>query len=143
MTSPMTPARFAALAEAYGGEIARWPEAERDAAAALLAGEPDFAAPVLAQASGLDGALAQWPSMAASPALRETIIVSAPRPRRALSVWALRLGLGAGLAGACATGMAVGAVFLSGLVEPGGAAVSAAMSAYDDVGEASNVTGDV
>ena len=141
MTSPMIPARFAALAEAYGGEIGRWPEAERDAAAALLAGEADFAPPVLARASGLDEALGLWPSMAASPALREAIIAAAPRQRRAVSIWALRLGLGAGLAGACATGMAVGVLFLNSVVEPGGAALSAAMAAYD--GEAANVTGDV
>ncbi|MGF1660172.1 MAG: hypothetical protein ACFCUS_12160 [Rubrimonas sp.] len=39
-TTPMTPARFEALCAAEGGDLARWPEAERAAARALLAVDP-------------------------------------------------------------------------------------------------------
>ena len=53
----MTHERFEILAHAYGGDIARWPAAERDAAALLMAAEPEFARIVLADAGELDAAL--------------------------------------------------------------------------------------
>ncbi|MFD1191920.1 hypothetical protein ACFQ27_15115, partial [Phenylobacterium conjunctum] len=56
----MTPERFEELAEAYGGETARWPQAEREAAAALMAGRPDFAQAALAWADALDEVLDAW-----------------------------------------------------------------------------------
>jgi hypothetical protein len=137
----MTRARFAALAEAFGGEIARWPAADREAAAALLASDPDFAAATLAEASGLDEVLAQWPAMEVRPALRQAVIAAAPRPRPAFWSWTIRLGLGAGLAGACASGVAAGVLFLGDFNQAGGAALTAAMTGFE--GEASNITDDV
>lgn len=50
----MSVARFEALAQTFGGEIARWPEGEREAARALLAADPDRLSPVLTEASQLD-----------------------------------------------------------------------------------------
>ena len=38
--------RFAVLAEAYGGDVARWPLVEREAAALLMAARPEATAPV-------------------------------------------------------------------------------------------------
>jgi hypothetical protein len=137
----MSRARFAALAEAFGGEIARWPAAEREAAAAFLASDPDFAAAALAEASGLDEMLAEWPAMAVRPTLREAVIAAAPRPRPALWAWTIRLGLGAGLAGACASGVAAGVLFLGDFNQTSGAALTAAMTGFE--GEASNITDDV
>ena len=49
----MTRERFQELAEAYGGDVARWPVASRDAAAVMLAAEPAFAQGVLANAATL------------------------------------------------------------------------------------------
>ena len=56
----MTRDRFQALAETYGGAVVRWPAAERDAALALAAAEPDFARAVLARAESLDAILDAW-----------------------------------------------------------------------------------
>ena len=43
--------RFEDLAEIYGGDIARWPEGEREAARALLSAEAARLGPVLAAAA--------------------------------------------------------------------------------------------
>ena len=49
----MTPERFEHLADAYGGDLRRWPEAEREAARRLLDNRPDLAARLqAASASG-------------------------------------------------------------------------------------------
>lgn len=63
--------RFAALAEAYGGEIDRWPEGERFAALSL-AGRSEEARTLLADAHGLDFLLSRVdPPPEPTPALRE------------------------------------------------------------------------
>ncbi len=132
----MTHERFEILAQAYGGDIARWPAAERDAAAMLMAVEPEFARIVLSDAGELDATLALWAPMAVSPALREAVVASAPAPRRRWgpSAWFLRAGVGAGLAAACAAGLVVG-VMLSDLTQAPASedTVSAAVSNYDDL----------
>lgn len=123
--------RFEDLAQAYGGQIGRWPQAERDAAALFAASEPAAAQALLAAASDLDAALEAWVAPVADAGLREAIVASAPqpKPRRALAVWAWRAGLGASLAAACAAGVLVG-VRLS--PDAGGAeAVASAMSSFD------------
>lgn len=53
----MTLRRFQALADSYGADLQRWPEAERDAARALLRLSPR-AQSVLAAAQRLDAAIA-------------------------------------------------------------------------------------
>lgn len=57
MTSPMSPARFAALLDAEGGDLARWPAAEREAAEARLAADP-AAREALRACAPLDAAFA-------------------------------------------------------------------------------------
>lgn len=106
--APMTRARFESLADAYGGEVARWPAAEREAAALLMSAEPEFVRRVLAQAEGLDAVLDGWRSGAASPELVERILASAPRPRVRRFAWLSPAALAAGLAAACAAGVIVG-----------------------------------
>lgn len=138
----MTRERFEALAEAYGGDVTRWPTAEREMAALLLAAEPGFCRGVLTRADELDMALDAWRPMAVSHALREQVVATAPSPRGALrfAAWIWRAGLGAGLAAACAAGLALG-VAISDQVStttPGSEAVSAA-SDYDAL---SSVAGD-
>ncbi|MFN3513646.1 MAG: hypothetical protein ACK41C_11400 [Phenylobacterium sp.] len=129
----MTRERFQALAQAYGGEMAHWPAAEREGAALFLAAEPAFARNVLARADELDAALDAWRPQAASHALLERVIAGAPRPRRAgrrLSDWLWRAGLGAGLATACAAGLALGVALSDQVTQP--TAASEALSAAAD-----------
>ena len=72
----MTYERFETLADAYGGDLRRWPEAERAAARALLDSDPRGAA-LLAEADGLDALLDAAPRPVATHALREAVIASA------------------------------------------------------------------
>lgn len=117
-TEAMPIERFRALAEAYGGAIARWPEAERTSAASR-ASEPAYAV-LLAEAIALDAALDEWTVPASSPALAARIIAAAPPPAlrwgRKAKLWWSGLGLAAVLAGAAAGSMAVAAVTPSGFV---------------------------
>ena len=55
--SELSRSRFESLAEAFGGDVARWPAPEREAAARLMAADPDFARAVLTPASRLDAVL--------------------------------------------------------------------------------------
>ena len=129
----MTPERFETLAEAHGGDVARWPAAEREAAAALMIAQPDLALGMLARAATLDVALDAWAPMAVTHDLRERVIAAAPAARRRspLAAWFWGAGLGAGLAAACAAGLAVG-VALYDVSQPD-EAVSAVLAGYDDL----------
>lgn len=126
----MTPERFQALSEAYGGDVARWPADARDQAGALMAAGQAH----LVAAAALDDALDAYPPLAVSHALREAIIASAPalRPRSAIVEWLFRTGLTAGLAAACAAGLVVG-VQLSEPTAPDADAITQAMSGYDEL----------
>ena len=116
--------RFATLAAAYGGDVSRWPEVEREAAALLMATEPGTTSSRLAVESDLDWALDSWRAPGASQALQSAILASAPAPRRgaAWRGWMWRTGLGA-MAG----------VVVSGAIAPAGdlEVITAAVSAYD------------
>lgn len=141
----MTRDRFLELADAHGGVVARWPSAEREAAAILMVAEPDFARIVLAAADRLDATLDAWSPLAVSHDLRRAVIAAAPAPRarRGLRAWLLGAGVGAGLAGACAAGLAFGVALSGNLTTAVDApeAVSAAMTGYDDLSEASEGAG--
>lgn len=126
----MTPERFETLAEAHGGDVARWPDVEREAAAALMIAQPALAQGVLARAATLDAALDAWAPMAVTHDLRERVVAAAPAARR-LSAWFWGAGLSAGLAAACASGLAVG-VALYDVSQPD-EAVSAVLAGYDDL----------
>lgn len=83
--------RFADLAEAYGGDMARWPAAERVGAAAFVASAPDEAAAILAAARALDAWLDALPAPAGpSELLARRLLKAAPKPAAALgaSAWA-------------------------------------------------------
>src|SRR5262245_29633489 len=105
----MTPERFEILAEAYGGDVARWPSAERAAAAALAASSPEWARAVLGQAGEVDAALDAFTAPGASAALYGRILAAAPARSLAWRGWLMPVGLGAGLAAASAAGLLVGA----------------------------------
>lgn len=106
--------RFAALADAYGGTIARWPAGER-AAARRLAATPD-AARLLARADRLDARLDGWALGGPSPALVDAVARAAPiarAPMRRLFWWP-------SLAGLTLAGAAAGALVVATLTPPRG-----------------------
>lgn len=130
----LTFARFEALAEAYGGDVSRWPADTREAAALTIAEAPGVAGRILAAASDLDAALDSWRVAAASRDLRDAILAEAPRARRRFKfgAWFARAGLGAGLAAACAAGVVVGAQVSALSLPPAGTeAVASALKGYD------------
>jgi hypothetical protein len=107
----MTEERFAALAAAYGADIGRWPEGEREAAR-RLAGD-DRAMAALDAEAALDHLMWQASTPAPSLALTDAVVALAPRPRPArgpLARWLTGVGVTAALAAAGAAGVAIGAV---------------------------------
>jgi hypothetical protein len=109
MTERLTLARFAALADAYGGVVARWPEEHREAAAAM-ASHGD-ARNILEDALNLDGALDAWLLVPPSSSLREQVNAGIPmRTGRMMTrarLWWSGVGIAAALAGATAGTAAV------------------------------------
>lgn len=111
---PLTLQRFLELVEAYGGQLSRWPAAEREAAEALVrVSEPARAA--LAAEAELDGALASFAAADLSAALERRlneIPIRAPLTKRARwpfqRVWAPALGWAAAAALGVALGSGVG-----------------------------------
>jgi len=130
----MTRERFQALAEAYGGDLRRWPAGERDDAQSLLSADPDWTRGVLAEADGLDGVLQTARPAPASRELVEGIVASAPgaRPSRR-GGWLLPAGLGAGLAAASVAGLLAG-VQLSHTAAEGEPAITA-IAGYDSAAD--------
>lgn len=82
-TNEMTPERLRAVIEAYGASVTRWPEAERAAAAALLARSAEARA-LATEAARLDGLLDAVPAIAPTADLRSAVLAATPRakPRR-------------------------------------------------------------
>ena len=111
---PMTEGRIAELAEAWGGDLRRWPEGEREAARAWVEADPDAADRALFSARQTDAALDAVPRLAVSAALRDRVIASAAGAGlKARAAW---LGLrrllwlgGAGWAAAACAGVVFGA----------------------------------
>ena len=109
----MTPERFAALADAYGGNLDRWPSAERDAGRRHLQSRPE-ARDDLAAAAKLDAALAAWIVPGPGTALAARIAVASNQRNayaRRLRLWLSSLGAATALASGVAAGAA--AVVLS------------------------------
>jgi hypothetical protein len=101
----LTHERFEALAEAYGGDVSRWPAEVLDAAALAMSAEPAWTRAVLERAARLDGALDAWRPRPPSASLTERILAAAPAAvRRRWPTWLSPAALGAGLAAACAAG---------------------------------------
>ena len=126
--------RFEMLAEAYGGTIARWPEAERAAALVMQSHDPIWANELLSKAEGLDARLDVWRTPAVGHDLREAVIAAAAGALRRTSwvTWALGTGAGIALAGASAAGMVLGVALAetystSATDEP----ISSVMSSYE------------
>lgn len=69
--------RMGELAQAWGGDLRRWPSAEREAAEAFARVEPEAAERALFEARQLDAALDAAPRAVVSMALRDRVIASA------------------------------------------------------------------
>lgn len=78
--SPISLERFSALADAFGADMRRWPEADR-AAAQDLARQSPSARARLAEADTLDAVLDLSRVAAPSVELRDRILATAPKPR--------------------------------------------------------------
>ncbi len=106
---PLSPARFAALVEAYGGTIARWPKAVREEAERLSAHDPVLRA-LLTQADALDTRLDRWRVPPPSPALHQRIAAARRYSlTRRIRLWWTGIGLAAAMAGAAAGSIAAAA----------------------------------
>ncbi|RWM25391.1 hypothetical protein [Mesorhizobium sp.] len=101
---PMDARRFAALADAYGSALHRWPQAEQ--AAATLFAESEEGRAILQRADRLDAILDRHHVEAPGRALHDKIVANATtriRQGRHRRLWWLGFGLaGVGLAGAVA-----------------------------------------
>ena len=135
----MDDTRFQALAEAWGGDIRRWPEAERASAEAFRATHGDRAAAILTEAQGLDVLLDRAPRAEASAHLRARVIASAEaglRPRQPLFTRPAGWLSGAGWAAACAAGVLFGVQMTQGLpaqLQADSVLYQASIPAYDDL----------
>ncbi|HEY5107712.1 MAG TPA: hypothetical protein VII73_13240 [Caulobacteraceae bacterium] len=139
MGDELTLTRFETLAMAYGGDLARWPNAERALAEAVIAAHPRETGRLLEAARSLDTILSAAPAEAPSSTLLRSIIrdaTTAPAPARFWR-WLMGLGLGAGLAGAAAAGVAAGLVIAPMAVAPRPPAASA-----DPIAQASTLLSD-
>lgn len=123
---------FAALAAAYGGDLRRWPEAERMAGTVFAASEAGKA--ILKHAGTLDALLDGYRVDAPGRALHGSILQAARRhlvQRRRQRFWWLGLGLaGIGLAGAVA-GLALVAI-VTPEVQPDHTVLDANVTAFGD-----------
>lgn len=111
----LTTARVRTLAETYGADISRWPEAEREAARVWCATHPEVAGRLLGEARALDHLLDAWTAPGPADSLRARVLAPAPavvRSARRRS-FVLTLGGGAGLAAACLAGILVAPVLLA------------------------------
>ena len=112
MSEAMPLQRFEALANAYGGVVARWPAHERKAAMTLAA-QP-AAVVILARASALDDALDAWTVPAPAAVLHARVAASVPaasrRPLARVQLWWSGIGIAAALGGAVAGTAAVAMV---------------------------------
>ncbi|CAN5204005.1 hypothetical protein BH10PSE2_BH10PSE2_25310 [soil metagenome] len=105
--------RLTQLAQAYGADRRRWPQAERAAVEALLRSDPQ-AERLLFDARQTDAALDASPRPMVSTALRDRVIASAMAagltPQKARRVWdRLVVWFGAGWAAAACAGVIAGA----------------------------------
>jgi len=109
----MNAERLKHLAEAYGADTRRWPEAERKAAEALVTADGPWADRLLFDARQTDAVLDASARPVVSMALRDRVIASAMAaglsPRKARLFWdRLVLWFGAGWVAAACAGVIAG-----------------------------------
>lgn len=130
----MTQDRFEHLADAYGGDIDRWPATEQATARAWFDANTGSAQALLDEAAGLDWILDAAPAVVTSPLLRDRIIAQAPKARRSIGrilVWASATGLMA----ACLAGVMLGARLSDRLMaDPAAESITQTATAFDGSG---------
>ena len=99
--------RLEALAQAYGGDLRRWPADQRAFAESLIAVDP-AARSVLDEAAALDRLLDASPAVAPSADLAARVLAGAPQRRARGRMGRLTWFLGAGWAAAACAGMVAG-----------------------------------
>ena len=108
----MNAQRFQDLADAYGADVRRWPEAERAAARAFMDADRHGAERLLFEARQTDLVLDAAPPPVVSHALREQVIALAAaaglKPRARFAFGRLAWASGAGWAAASVAGVLVG-----------------------------------
>jgi hypothetical protein len=122
-------ARVRQLAEAFGADPTRWPEADRPGAEAWIAAHPDEARRLLDDARSLDRLLLAWEAPRPTQAVATRVQSAAPvQVRRSLRrSWVLTLTGGAALAAACLAGI----IAAPHLVDPIARAAAAPVYASD------------
>lgn len=87
-TKSMTEARFVALAQAWGGDLRRWPDEEATSAQLWADANPVAATRALFEARQTDAVLDLVPRLSVSAALRDRVISSAAGAgRTARAAW--------------------------------------------------------
>jgi len=110
----MTEEEFVRLAETYGGDTARWPVAQRAAAAAALQVKPELAG-ILAEAAALDCLLGQVPAAKFTTAQTDRVVRATRQVRQRHPQNYRRLALQAAAVVLCA-----GIGLAAGFALPGG-----------------------
>ncbi|WP_242187274.1 hypothetical protein [Sphingomonas sp. CARO-RG-8B-R24-01] len=130
---PLSIARFQALADAYGGVIARWPDTVADEAvrwSKTLEGQA-----ILDDALALDETLDCWHLQAPSGALASRVLAGAPKISitRSAKLWWAAIGTAVALSGATA------GVAATTIMTPAGSADS--MTVFGDLPAGSDSNG--
>ena len=133
----MTPERFTALSQAYGGHLDRWPVDERSDAVRLCQDRPKWTAQVLSEAARLDDLLDAFGLDEPSNDLRQRIYA---RTRSGPATIPLGLrGWGFGLAAASLAGVICGAALIN-LAVPDLSSDAVVVSALGDQGSYLDLT---
>ena len=122
-----TEARVRQLAESYGGDPARWPEADRPGAEAWIAAHPNEARRLLDDARSLDRLLFAWEAPRPTEGVATRVQSAAPvQVRQSLRrSWVLTLTGGAALAAACLAGIVAAPHLVDPVARPAAAPVYA------------------
>jgi len=99
--------RLEALAQAYGGDLRRWPADQRAFAESLIAADPAARA-VLDDAAALDALLDASPAVVPTANLAARVLAAAPVRKARGHLGRLAWFLGAGWAAAACAGMVAG-----------------------------------
>jgi hypothetical protein len=120
-------ARVRQLAESFGGDPARWPEADRLGAEAWIAAHPAEARHLLDDARSLDRLLFAWEAPRPTEGVTKRVQSAAPvQVRQSLRrSWVLTLTGGAALAAACLAGIVAAPRLVDPVARPAEAPVYA------------------